>query len=247
MYELVKGAVGNLLKVPLDPPPPPAGAPGSVRVFRASRKWLHYRLLGWYIGLAVEIPFLMALAGGSIFTLKAIGVLLAVFALAVAAAFTFLSYCVTRLDYDLRYYQITDRSLRIREGALGIREVTITYANVQDVKISQGPLQQIFGISDLVVSTAGGGGTIRAEGADPWGGGHHGVFRGIENAEGLRDEILALLRRHRDAGLGDPDDRRRQALRPASPAGLTPLAAARLAGIRDELRAARQALEALPS
>lgn len=244
MYGLLKSAVGNLLKVPLDPPSPPAGASGSLRVFRASRKWLHYRLIGWYIGCAIEIPFLLAGAVGIVVNMKAFGLILTIAILGIAALGTFLSYAVTRLDYELRYYQITDRSLRIREGAWTIREVTITYANVQDVKISQGPLQQIFGISDLVVETAGGSGPIRAEGADPWGGGHHGVFRGIENAEGLRDEILALLRHHKDAGLGDPDDRRRAAVRRPAGGGLSRMATMQLVEIRNELRAARRALEA---
>ena len=32
-----------------------------------------------------------------------------------------------RVDYDLRYYVVTDRSLRVREGAWNVREMTITY------------------------------------------------------------------------------------------------------------------------
>jgi len=36
---------------------------------------------------------------------------------------------------------------------------------------------------------------------------HTGVLRAVDNAEEVRDLILDRLRRLRDAGLGDPDDR----------------------------------------
>lgn len=243
IYDLLRSAVGTLLKVPLDPPAAPAGAAGSLRVFRASRKWLHYRLLGFYVGCAVEFVVIVMTLGGTLLSKGGSKpILLAGLAIGiiVVVVSTFISYAVVRLDYDLRYYQITDRSLRIREGAWQLREVTITYANVQDVRIMKGPLQQLFGIADLVVQTAGGAAPINPEGATI-GAGHYGVFRGIENPEGLRDEILALLRRHKDAGLGDPDDRRRSAATRPTGGTLSALALQRLVAIRDELRAARAA------
>ncbi len=115
------------------------------------------------------------------------------------------TYVTTRLNYDLRWYVITERSLLIREGVWIVREITLTFANAQNVRITQGPLQRCFGFANVEVDTAGGGG----------GGGHEGkgtaphraILRGLDNTPFVRDLILEHLRRHRTAGLGDPDDR----------------------------------------
>jgi uncharacterized membrane protein YdbT with pleckstrin-like domain len=111
----------------------------------------------------------------------------------------------TRLNYDMRWYVITDRSLLIREGIWVVREITLTFANAQNVRITQGPLQRLFGFSNVEVDTAGGGGGggSHGEGTKP----HRAVLRGLDNATFVRDLILEHLRRHRTAGLGDPDDR----------------------------------------
>src|SRR5262249_53997698 len=149
-----------------------------------------------------------------------------------------LGYFITRLEYDMRYYLVTDRSLRIRQGVWTLTEVTLTYANVQHLEIRQGPIQQMLGIADLIVKTAGGAVIAAPQQPGQFGQrtGHRGVFRGIDNAEEIRAQISDLLRRYRDAGLGDPEDRRR-AVR--SPAQWSPLAMQRLREIRDELRAWR--------
>jgi hypothetical protein len=85
--------------------------------------------------------------------------------------------------------------------------MTMTYANIQDISVTQGPLQRLFGIADLKVVTAGGGGGGEArqhQGTlfDM----HTGYFRGVDNAPEIRDLMLDRLRRLRDAGLGDLDD-----------------------------------------
>jgi membrane protein YdbS with pleckstrin-like domain len=114
-----------------------------------------------------------------------------------------------RLDYEMRWYMVTDRSMRLREGIFKVREMTLTFANVQNITIRQGPLQRLLGIADVVVRTAGGGGSDASgdhteEKKDAT---HTGVLRAVDNAESVRDMILDRLRRLRDAGLGDPDDR----------------------------------------
>ncbi len=122
------------------------------------------------------------------------------------------SLAAARLNYELRWYIVTDRSLRVREGIFRVREMTLTYANVQNIAIQQGPLQRLLGIADVVVRTAGGGSSTDAHGHEGHGAGatmHTGVLRAVDNAEQVRDLILDRLRRLRDAGLGDPDDRRR--------------------------------------
>jgi membrane protein YdbS with pleckstrin-like domain len=234
VYEALKGPLLALLKAPSSPPEPPFGSPESVQVFRASRKFLLFRLV--VLG-AVFFPLVLGLDIAALLVTMderataGLKVLLWFVAL-LALLGGLLGYFITRLEYDMRYYIITDRSLRIREGILLIREVTLTYANVQHLEIRQGPIQQMLGISDLIVRTAGGGASVPK--SPDQSAGHEGVFRGIENAEQVRDQINALLKRYRDSGLGDPEDRRKEA------GAFSPRAAQVLREIRDELRARRR-------
>jgi len=149
------------------------------------------------------------------------------------------SLAVARLDYEMRWYIVTDRSLRIREGIFGVREMTLTFANVQNIAIHQGPLQRLLGIADVVVRTAGGGaGDEQSHGNAGSAGSsmHIGKLRAVDNAEAVRDLVLERLRRFRDAGLGDPDDRHhRSEIGEASVSGVDALRAA----ARELLEAAR--------
>ncbi len=118
------------------------------------------------------------------------------------------TFMLVRLDYEMRWYIVTDRSLRIREGIWRVNELTLTFANVQEVAIRQGPLQRVFGISNLRVRTAGGGASQhsgKSQHEKDAKSGHVGYFRGVDNAESIRDLVLEQLRRLRDSGLGDPD------------------------------------------
>jgi hypothetical protein len=121
-----------------------------------------------------------------------------------------LSLAAARLDYEMRWYIVTDRSLRIREGIFGVREMTLTFANVQNITIDQGPLQRLLGIANVVVRTAGGGGGASAHDGGRTIGSqlHVGTLRAVDDAKGVRDLVLDRLRHLRDAGLGDPDDHR---------------------------------------
>jgi uncharacterized membrane protein YdbT with pleckstrin-like domain len=152
------------------------------------------------------------------------------------------SFAAARLGYEMRWYMVTDRSLRLREGIFGVREMTLTFANVQNITIRQGPLQRLLGISDVVVQTAGGGGSSEAQGHPGHGDGgsmHTGVLRAVDNAESVRDLILERLRRLRDAGLGDPDDRHRAVPPPSDATDALRIAARELL---DEARALRSSL-----
>jgi membrane protein YdbS with pleckstrin-like domain len=118
------------------------------------------------------------------------------------------TYAMVQLDYEMRWYIVTDRSLRIREGIASVREMTMTFANVQNLTIQQGPIQRLLGISDLRVRTAGGGSSDKDEEnkdkeAESM---HVGYLRGVDDAQEIRDTILDRLRRVKGAGLGDPED-----------------------------------------
>ena len=88
-----------------------------------------------------------------------------------------------------------------------MREATVTFANIQNISISQGPIQRLLGIADLRVDTAGGGGGAAAAY------GQHGTpnmhtvkFRGVNNANEIKELMQQRLRQLKDSGLGDHDD-----------------------------------------
>lgn len=129
--------------------------------------------------------------------------------LAVFVVQMLLTFAIVRLEFEQHWYIVTDRSLRIRTGILRLQESTMSFANIQQVEIRQGPLQRLLGLADVCVRSAGGGdpgegaqGQRREESL------HMGVFAGVSNALEIRDLILDRLRRFREAGLGDPEDRR---------------------------------------
>lgn len=204
MYELLKRLIFPLLKVEEKEPAPPAGSHDTFQVFRACPAYLAYNLFfwklyvaAWSLGVAAVSVVLLLLSGWFVLL---VGPLIAVVVFKIAVF-----YATTRLNYDMRWYVITDRSLLIREGVWIVREITLTFANAQNVRITQGPLQRLFGFSNVEVDTAGGGsggGGHHGEGTRP----HRAVLRGLDNAVSVRDLILEHLRRHRTAGLGDPDD-----------------------------------------
>lgn len=109
------------------------------------------------------------------------------------------------LRYRTHWYMVSERMLGIRKGLWSVREQTMSVANVQNMRIKQGPIQRLFGLSDLEVHTAGGAGKI-GDDASKKDDLHVGRFEGLDDAEGLRRRIRATLARHRDAGLGDPDE-----------------------------------------
>ena len=201
----MSGAFGNLLlgflKLNRDPPAPPLGAHEVISVERAAPSYLNYLRLRWGARLAMALLgalfFMLAMhdAGGWWLMVELLG-------LAFVLGGAFLNFLVIGLDYKLRWYVLTDKSLLIREGIWNQQEITLTFANVQNVNVTQGPLERIFGISDVVVSTAGGSAP-----ADPQSGttdvGHTGHLRGVKDPDRLRDQILLLLKQQRGAGLGD--------------------------------------------
>ncbi|MFY0567446.1 PH domain-containing protein [Archangium lansingense] len=214
--DTIRNWVLQVARVPPEPKPP-EDASDSVRVFRAAPAYYRYRQVKWglaefggAVGLVVgylmmpfwsrwlRLPFLIELAP-YIEALACVGFLLQLP----------IGYAILRLDYELRWYLVSDHSLRIREGVLSTREQTMTFANVQHVGIRQGPIQRLLGIADLEVWTAGGGEAKGDAGEHSHDGGLHvGYLRGVANAAELRAGILAHLRQSRDSGLGDPEDER---------------------------------------
>jgi uncharacterized membrane protein YdbT with pleckstrin-like domain len=235
----------GLLRVPREPTVP-AGA-RTIRIFRAAPNYFRYRLLLW--GLT-QLGVLAGLIAGLFFLYqvqRSISQPVVVFFLRgaeILAWITFLlqipvSIVALRLDFDMRWYILADRSLRIREGIFSLHEKTMTFANIQQITIRQNPLQRLLGISDVNVRSAGGGAAQGSGGKEVHLGEamHEAYFRGVDNAEEIRSAIRDRVRHHRDAGLGDPDEA--PGLTPAPDAPPVVLAARQLhrelQGLREEM------------
>lgn len=214
MYGSFRQFCERLLRIPHDPAPPP-GDEAATRIFHAAPNFYKYLLLLWALKTAVVllivlVPFGAPLIAGAVALVsrgKPAGwllLLIPAFVLAVGVITRLFALAVLRLDFEKRWYVITDRSLRIREGVMSVSEMTVNFANVQNLSVSQGPIQRALGIADLQVETAGGGGAARGEHAVR--NLHTAIFRGIANAQEIRELIQERLKGLKDAGLGDPED-----------------------------------------
>lgn len=199
-YRGVWGILTSYFKLPERPMRLPSMNGETVEYTRPSPQFLEYRKFLFWIGLTAVDISLLVLWGMCLVFAPLIGILTAPLWLAIIILPDILAYIAIHLRYDTTWYAISDRSLRIRRGIWTIHETTITFENIQNVNISQGPLQRWFGFSNLIVSTAGGGG--HSEGTI--GHGHVGFLEGIDRAEELR--AMILQRAQRNSGLGDENE-----------------------------------------
>jgi len=235
MYSGFRNWCERLLCIPPQPDPPP-GDEASTRIFLAAPNYYKYLLAIWGLRTAGII------AGAFLFTVSPLprAVEWVLFGLAIITQL--FALVLVRLDFDKRWYVVTDRSLRIREGIFHVREMTVTFANIQNISVSQGPVQRLLGISDLRMDTAGGGGGSPQEHGSQWQQQnlHTAWFRGIDNAHQIRTLIQERLRQHKDAGLGDHDD----TLPSGSAVQATALVVSALREVHEEALALRQTLSA---
>jgi hypothetical protein len=184
-------AVKNVQRAASEPAAPVADGHG-----RKNRKQFH----GWAGFKQALVEFALVLPGWSFLLIWAVKI----FSFAVYLVQIPVTYAIRRLDYEMRWYMVTDRSLRLRQGVWRVSEATMSFANIQEVSVSQGPLQRLLGLADVKVKSAGGGNVGHYEhGGDDM---HTGQFHCVTNAPEIRDLILERLRRFREAGLGDPDE-----------------------------------------
>jgi uncharacterized membrane protein YdbT with pleckstrin-like domain len=215
MYKAFCDACERLLKIPAPPEPPP-GDEHTTKIFRAAPNFFKYLLAIWairtgifvlivssgLIGLLVATLFARRHGGAVMYVMLSIE--LVIFALFVLVQL--FSLAVVRLDYEKRWYVVTDRSLRVREGIVNVQEMTVNFANIQNISISQGPIQRMLNIADLRVDTAGGGGTMQQQGNNQMYNLHTAFFRGVDNANEIRELIQTRLRHLKDSGLGDHEE-----------------------------------------
>jgi len=259
----------RVLKLPVGNPPLPHGDPTKVETWNPDEGYLKYRLLGFFIGgiPAVLTGLGFMLAGVLLFAspetlmslsadlerdlgragpggLAFLGLCAVAIGLFVLGSMAF-QYVVLHLELDMLRYTLTDQALRLRRGVVQVDEVTLSFANIQNVKFNQGPVQRYFGIGDLIVETAGGGGFVPQPGGAGAGAqamNHQGLIKGISDPERLRDTIQARVRRFKGSGLGAEVEDAEAEVEVNEGADFTsPEAAELLREIRDALAATRLA------
>lgn len=205
VYEGVWAALADLFHVPRQPPSLPSAGDVPVIALRPCDGWLLYRKTVFWIVLAL-------IDGACALVWLAIAANNFTLALWLAPLFILLivlpdipAYVAVYLRYDTTWYVLSDRSMRIRRGVMTVRETTITFDNIQNVKVMQGPLQRYFGFSDLVVETAGGGGGGKGDAGAAMGA-HVGLLEGVEDPAKIRELIMDKVRASKSAGLGDDRD-----------------------------------------
>jgi uncharacterized membrane protein YdbT with pleckstrin-like domain len=246
MYNAFRQFCERVLRIPPEPEPPPGDA-ASTQIFRAAPNYYKYLLALWALKTAAFLLiFLVSFVGPLIAATVEMSrhrapwsllflIIPGLIFLCVALSRLF-ALAVVRLDFEKRWYVVTDRSLRVREGVFLVREATVTFANIQNISISEGPIQRVLGIADLRVDTAGGGGAT--QGRQGLRNLHTTWFRGVNNAKEIRELMQERLRHLKDAGLGDHED-----MAAHSPIGISPSFLSALREVRAEAAALRQASE----
>ena len=208
-----KDVVLRLARAPAEPHVP-EGAEESVRVFNAGRNYFVWRLILWGIGnAAIVFGLSAAFAFSSLAELpplvRTISFALEAVAAGVLVASIPVTYFLQRLNYEMRWYIVTDRSLRIRSGVVWLREMTMTFANIQGIRVNANPIERLLGLANVEVRSAGGGGSD-AHGTPS--SGHVGNFEGVDNADDIRDLLVERLRVYHDSGLGEKTEDAREPL-----------------------------------
>jgi membrane protein YdbS with pleckstrin-like domain len=229
MYDAFRQTCERILRLPHDPQPPP-GDEASTRLFRAAPNYYKYLLFMWGLRtslmlLVVAIISIGPVLGAITLTSKhhkwgLLLLLIPALVIVLIAAISLFSLAILRLTYEKRWYAVTNRSLRIREGVVAVREMTVNFANIQNISVSQGPIQRVLRIADLRVDTAGGGGAHDHYAHENL---HTAWFHGIDNANEVRELIQQRLRLLKDSGLGDHEEMARRSFAGSSPNLLTAL------------------------
>ena len=120
IFKRIKPPLLRLLRAPTEPPEPPIGSPESVQTFRAAPNFLTYQIITWGLGFAAglisEIVFVVLAHTNESGAWEEIALVCAV--VGITLLLTIVKYFLIRLDYDMRYYILTGRSRRSREGTL---------------------------------------------------------------------------------------------------------------------------------
>lgn len=202
LYEGIWGMLTSVFCVPRMAPVLPTIDREDIVSRKPSPGFVRYLKFQFWLGVAVGIIVLLI---ASIIVVAAseepLFLLVSAAVAALATALSVISYLAIYLRFDTTWYVFSDRSMRLRRGIWTIHESTITFENIQNVKVTQGPLQRFFGIANVVVETAGGGGAQAEAGGGL--GMHAGLIEGVAEAAEIRDSIMSHVNLATTTGLGD--------------------------------------------
>lgn len=126
--------------------------------------------------IAVIIGFSILHANTEFFTRFALATLLYLVPVALLITGVVFVFIIPRQVKALGYLENRD-DLLLRRGILFRHQVAVPYGRIQYVDIRQGPLQRAYGLTQIVITTAGGGTAATFEGLP------------LEEAERLRDDL----------------------------------------------------------
>lgn len=204
IYDGVWGGLSSLLRTPREAPNLPVVAGEEVVAIKPSLAWLRYLKFWFWIVLVIIDVLIIGAWLIVCFVQPVVGAALALPAWALAILPDIVAYVAIHLRYDTTWYVLSPSSIRLRNGIWTIRETTFTFENVQNVEITQGPIERWFGFANLKVETAGGGMVHTQHGPIPDGSNVAYLF-GLENAEEIRELIMSRVSKSRSTGLGDEE------------------------------------------
>lgn len=242
VYRGILGFLARVLRVPLTPPSAPPGQSRWVRSFRPAESFLRYLKIQYLLLFGILGIVLLPLALLVLVALVRDGMVVGALALGIlgllpALTWVLVGYGALQFQYDTTWYVMNDRAIRLRSGIWVLKELTITFDNVQNVKVRQGPIQRWLGIGDVSMETAALGAVGQHGTTSP----STALVAGVANPQEIRDRIVERMRASRSAGLGDPDEGGRKSApaglgsTPAAGAGWTPAHLAVLRELRDEV------------
>jgi putative membrane protein len=148
-----------------------------------------------------------------------------------AGPFFFIPLIPLYFRYHTLRYQIDDEGITTRWGILFRREISLTYARIQDIHLSSNLLERWLGIAKIQVQTASGSSSAEM------------MLEGLKDYEAIRDFLYSRMRGahagHRDSGA--------ELLPGQSVDAPTGDLSAVLTEVAAELRAIRQSLPPVPS
>jgi membrane protein YdbS with pleckstrin-like domain len=200
LYRGIWKVVSKAFKVPESPPELPSLPQDTLRTFQPSRRFLDYLKLYFWVGAIVFGVPVLVLWLGSFIVKWQLGVILTIPVLVLVVLPNIVGYVAIHLRYDTTWYVMNARSLRCRRGIWVIVEHTITFENVQNIHIRRGPLQYLFGISTIVIETAG---ASESGESSRFSGGNKAILEGLENPDEIRELIMERVRRSRGTGIGE--------------------------------------------
>ena len=153
---------------------------GYRRIVPASLRSMYIgRAIGLLISAAVFVPLIVC---SDVFEEYAGPVrLVSMILLAVVAIYLLVSPIVFYRRYR---YRLDDEKLEIRRGIITIRHILVPVERIHQVEVVRGLINRMFGLSDVVVTTAGG--TVKVQFLED------GVAETI--ADSLNESVIRLLK-----------------------------------------------------